>query len=270
MPGNKKKVTRTKKGKGAPPTKSGSRKKDWRSQHQHLFPSTPKAFGIGGDVVPKKRDLSRYVKWPRYVRLQRQRAILKKRLKVPPGVHQFTNTLDRNQAHTLFRILAAHRPESAQEKSQRLKEQAGKEEKGQEDKSKKPRVVKFGLNHVTDLIESRKAKLVVIAHDVDPLELVIFLPALCRRMDIPYVIVKGKARLGQVVYQKTATVLALTDVKKESAAALDQFIKNVNPQFIGAPVSRKFGGGVLGVKAQAVVRAREREAAKEAAKAQLF
>ena len=54
-------------------TQSGSRKKDWRSQHQHLFPSTPKAFGIGGDVVPKKRDLSRYVKWPRYVRLQRQR-----------------------------------------------------------------------------------------------------------------------------------------------------------------------------------------------------
>ena len=38
----------------------------------------------------------------------------------------------------------------------------------------------------------------VIAHDVDPIELVIWLPALCRKMGIPYCIVKGKARLGQV------------------------------------------------------------------------
>ena len=44
-----------------------------------------------------------------------------------------------------------------------------------------------------------KAQLVVIAHDVDPIELVIWLPALCRKMGIPYCIVKGKARLGQVL-----------------------------------------------------------------------
>lgn len=44
-----------------------------------------------------------------------------------------------------------------------------------------------------------KAQLVVIAHDVDPIELVVWLPALCRKMEIPYCIVKGKARLGAVV-----------------------------------------------------------------------
>lgn len=38
----------------------------------------------------------------------------------------------------------------------------------------------------------------VIAHDVDPIELVVWLPALCRKMEIPYCIVKGKARLGTV------------------------------------------------------------------------
>ena len=38
----------------------------------------------------------------------------------------------------------------------------------------------------------------VIAHDVDPIELVVWLPALCRKMEIPYCIVKGKARLGAV------------------------------------------------------------------------
>lgn len=45
-----------------------------------------------------------------------------------------------------------------------------------------------------------KAQLVVIAHDVDPIELVVWLPALCRKMEVPYCIVKGKARLGTVIY----------------------------------------------------------------------
>lgn len=55
---------------------------------------------------------------------------------------------------------------------------------------KKPVVVKYGINHITTLVEQRQASLVVIAHDVDPIELVVWLPALCRRMDVPYVIVK--------------------------------------------------------------------------------
>lgn len=50
----------------------------------------------------------------------------------------------------------------------------------QEVKKEKPIEIKFGLNHVTTLIEERKAKLVVIAHDVDPIELVLWLPHLCR------------------------------------------------------------------------------------------
>ena len=51
-------------------------------------------------------------------------------------------------------------------------------------------VVKYGINHITTLVEQKQASLVVIAHDVDPIELVVWLPALCRRMDVPYVIVK--------------------------------------------------------------------------------
>lgn len=55
---------------------------------------------------------------------------------------------------------------------------------------KKPVVVKYGLNHVTQLVESGDAQLVVIAHDVDPIELVLWLPALCKKQGIPYCIVK--------------------------------------------------------------------------------
>jgi large subunit ribosomal protein L7Ae len=35
-----------------------------------LFEAKPRNFGIGNSVPPK-RDLSRYVKWPKYVKIQR-------------------------------------------------------------------------------------------------------------------------------------------------------------------------------------------------------
>ena len=66
--------------------------------------------------------------------------------------------------------------------------------------------------------------MVVIAHDVDPIELVVYLPALCRKMGVPYVIVKGKARLGTVVHKKTAAVLTIQDVKSADQRELTTII----------------------------------------------
>jgi len=40
-----------------------------------LFKKNPRNFRIGGDIQPK-RDLTRFVKWPKYIRIQRQRRIL--------------------------------------------------------------------------------------------------------------------------------------------------------------------------------------------------
>lgn len=59
-----------------------------------MFEKRTKNFGIGQTVQPK-RDLSRFVKWPKYIRIQRQKAVLQKRLKVPPTINQFTQTLDK-------------------------------------------------------------------------------------------------------------------------------------------------------------------------------
>ena len=106
-------------------------------------------------------------------------------------------------------------PEDEKTKDARLKAAAATKEKGQTPDTKKPVVLKFGLNHVTKLVEDKKAKLVVIASNVDPIELVIWLPKLCRKNDIPYCFVKSKADLGQLVHQKTATCVALVDVRKE-------------------------------------------------------
>lgn len=60
------------------------------------------------------------------------------------------------------------------------------------------------------LLAQSKAQLVVIAHDVDPIELVVWLPALCRKMEVPYCIVKGKARLGSVYFLTLHTQIECT------------------------------------------------------------
>ncbi len=44
------------------------------------------------------------------------------------------------------------------------------------------------------------------------LQIVLFLPALCRKMGVPYCIVKNKARLGRVARRKTCSCLAITNV----------------------------------------------------------
>lgn len=64
--------------------------------------------------------MSRFVKWPEYVRLQRQKVILNQRLKVPPAIAQFAHTLDKNTATQLFKLLGKYRPETKQEKKARL------------------------------------------------------------------------------------------------------------------------------------------------------
>lgn len=173
-----------------------------------LIERRPRNYGIGQDIQPR-RNLSRMVKWPEYVRLQRQRKILNMRLKVPPAIAQFSNTLDRNTATQAFKLLNKYRPETKAEKKERLHKEATAvaEGKKKEDVSKKPYAVKYGLNHVVALIEAKKTSLVLIPNDVDPIELVIFLPALCRKMGVPYAIVKGKARLGTVVHKKVSHTL---------------------------------------------------------------
>jgi large subunit ribosomal protein L7Ae len=78
---------------------------------------------------------------------------------------------------------------------------------------KKPVVVKYGLNHITTLIETGKAQLVVIAHDVDPIELVVWLPALCKKMGVPYAIVKVRHRTGSVKGTQAGTSVPLKSAR---------------------------------------------------------
>merc|ERR1712169_140830 len=147
-----------------PQGKAGSKK----APKNPLIEKRPRNFGIGQDIQPK-RNVSRMVKWPEYVRLQRQKKILQMRLKVPPSLAQFQHVLDKNTAAQAFKLLNKYRPETKPEKKERLLKEATavKEGKKKEDVSK-------------------KASLVLIPNDVDPIELVVFLPSLCKKMGVPY------------------------------------------------------------------------------------
>lgn len=146
----------------------------------------------------------------------RQKKVLQQRLPAPGPINQFKYVVERDQARKLFTLLSKYVPETKSDKKQRLKEEAKlKAEDKKPKKQSKPMMLKFGLNHVTDLVESKSAKLVIMANDVVPIELMIFLPDLCKKMGIPYCFVKGKARLGKFVHQKQCTAIAIENVRQE-------------------------------------------------------
>ncbi|XP_044014222.1 60S ribosomal protein L7a [Aphidius gifuensis] len=246
------------------------KKVEQKKQTNPLFEKRTRNFGIGQDIQPE-RDLSRFVRWPAYIRIQRQRAVLQKRLKVPPPINQFTQTLDKQTATQLFKILDKYRPESADAKKKRLKLRAeAKVAKKEDTPTKRPNVVRSGTNTVTTLVEQKKAQLVIIAHDVDPIEVVLFLPALCRKMGVPYCIVKGKARLGRLVRRKTCTTVALTQVDSADRANFSKVVEAIKTNFNDRhdEIRRHWGGGLLGSKSAARISKLEKAKAKELAQKQ--
>ena len=59
--------------------------------------------------------------------------------------------------------------------------------------------IRKGTNETTKAIERGQAKLVVIAEDVDPPEVVAHLPVLCEERKVPFVFVPSKDKLGSSV-----------------------------------------------------------------------
>jgi len=97
------------------------------------------------------------------------------------------------------------------------------------------------------------------------LKLVLWLPTLCRKVGVPYCIVKSKSRLGQVVHKKTSAVLAVTTVRKEDQPAFDTLKKaiqeNYNDRF--EEMRKNWGGLSLGQKSRAKQKAKAKAAASQ-------
>eukprot|EP00397_Hematodinium_sp_SG-2012_P058071 GEMP01073172.1.p1 GENE.GEMP01073172.1~~GEMP01073172.1.p1 ORF type:complete len:269 (+),score=81.93 GEMP01073172.1:35-841(+) len=259
-------VAKKKAGKKTPLSAPLAAKKAKAVKKNPLFEKKARNYRIGADIQPK-RDMTRFVKWPKFIQLQRKKRILLQRVKVPPCLAQFNNGIDKNMATKLLTFLKKYSPETKALKKERLVKLATEKKEGKDTASKKPVTLKFGLNHVTQLVEEKKAKLVVISHDVDPIELVCWLPALCRKKDVPYCIIKGKSRLGQLVHQKTASAVALTGVQSDDQKTLNSLRETFTGLFNdNVEHRRKWGGGIMGVKSQHVQQKKEKLIAAEQAK----
>ncbi len=71
----------------------------------------------------------------------------------------------------MFKLLDKYRPETKKDRRARLVQRAKERAEGKPDQpSKRPLVVRSGVNTVVSLVEQKKAQLVIIAHDVDPVE----------------------------------------------------------------------------------------------------
>ncbi len=68
--------------------------------------------------------------------------------------------------------------------------------------------IKKGTNETTKCVERGLAKLVLIAEDVDPPEIVAHLPLLCEEKKVPYVYVPSKKRLGEAAGIEVAAASA--------------------------------------------------------------
>lgn len=159
--------------------------------------------------------------------IQARKVALVDALKMPPALNQFKNCLSDDDFKEVQNLFMCYKPENRKERRERLKRE---EEHGRV--GDKPVIVKSGIRHVTDLIEQGRAKLVLIACDVDPVELVLFLPTLCRKMGVSYAFVKSKYDLGRIVDRKSATTLCLCGVGSDKRTKFDSIIKRCNSLFV--------------------------------------
>ena len=87
--------------------------------------------------------------------------------------------------------------------------------------------IKKGTNETTKAVERGIAKLVYIAEDVDPPEIVAHLPLLCEEKKIPYVYVKKKSELGAACGIDVAAASCAIVDEGENKAALENLIKKI-------------------------------------------
>ena len=87
--------------------------------------------------------------------------------------------------------------------------------------------IKRGTNETTKSVERGIAKLVLIAEDVEPPEIVAHLPLLCEERKIPYVYVPSKEKLGEAAGIEVRAASATIIEPGESKQIIDEIVKKV-------------------------------------------
>ncbi|MEM0480790.1 MAG: 50S ribosomal protein L7Ae [Candidatus Aenigmatarchaeota archaeon] len=94
--------------------------------------------------------------------------------------------------------------------------------------------IKKGTNETTKAVERGQAKLVVIAENVNPEEIVMHLPKLCEEKKVPYIFVKSKEELGKAcgieVSAASACVIEVGEGKKLFEEIINWIRSNTSQQ----------------------------------------
>ncbi|MGQ9718942.1 MAG: 50S ribosomal protein L7ae [Nitrososphaerales archaeon] len=84
--------------------------------------------------------------------------------------------------------------------------------------------VRKGTNETTKAIERGVAKLVVIAEDVEPPEVVAHLPILCEERKVAYIFVPSRAQIGSALGIDVPSASACIVESGEATGILDQIV----------------------------------------------
>jgi len=107
--------------------------------------------------------------------------------------------------------------------TQKAREEAAKKEGNKLEE----RMLRRGTNEVTKAVDKGKARLVVIAMDVDPEEIVMHLPPLCEEKGVPYTYVPSKLELGKASgIEVQAATVAIVDAGEHSKL-LEEIVKEI-------------------------------------------
>jgi len=87
--------------------------------------------------------------------------------------------------------------------------------------------IKKGTNETTKAVEKGLAKLVLIAEDVDPEEIVMHLPPLCEEKNVPYLYVPSKAELGRAAGIDVAAASACIVEPGEAKNLVESITKEI-------------------------------------------
>jgi len=88
-------------------------------------------------------------------------------------------------------------------------------------------LVRKGTNEATKAVERAQAKLVVIAEDVDPPEVIAHLPMLCDERKIPYVFVPSKEKIGTSIGIDVPSAAACILKEGDAAGLIKEIITRI-------------------------------------------
>jgi len=88
--------------------------------------------------------------------------------------------------------------------------------------------IRKGMNEVTKSIERVQAKIVVMAEDVSPPEILFHIPLLCEEKGIPYGYLSTKKELGNVVrINVSSSAIAIENVGTGNESVLNDVVKKL-------------------------------------------